>query len=256
MAHSTIHFAHANGFPASTYSFLFELLEDKTIAKIECLGHGGFALNGNWHNLADEIIDSVERQADKPVIGLGHSLGGVVTLLAASKRPELFDKVVLLDPVLFSRRKRYAINLARALGFGQWIGPTRRTLVRKAQFESHQEAKQYFSTKTLFKNFHPRCMNDYVKHGLQPKQRGYELTFAPEIEAEVFQTLLTKIPKAVHQVKGVMIYGQHSKIVTQVDVRWWQRNFPHFSVVPFAGDHLFPLENPEGAAALLKQYLT
>ncbi|MCJ8273045.1 MAG: alpha/beta fold hydrolase, partial [Psychrosphaera sp.] len=164
MSKPRIHFSHANGLPASTYAYLFEMLEDADFCFVEKMGHGRFAFNGDWHLLADELIDSIERQSTGPVIGMGHSLGAVVTLLAATKRPELFSKLILLDPVLFCKRKRLAFWVAQRLGLRDWLGPVKRTLSRRSQFDTCEDALAYFSPKTLFKNFHPRCLNDYVKH--------------------------------------------------------------------------------------------
>ena len=49
--------------------------------------------------LVDQVIDSIVRQAKgRKVIGLGHSLGSVLTLMASFRRPELFSQVIMLDP--------------------------------------------------------------------------------------------------------------------------------------------------------------
>jgi pimeloyl-ACP methyl ester carboxylesterase len=250
-----IHFSHANGLPASTYSYLFEMLENTDICFVEKMGHGDYPFNGNWHNCADELIASIEQHSSEPVIGVGHSFGAVVTLIAASKRPELFKKVILLDPVLFSKRKRFVIGLFRAIGLGDLLGPTRRTLVRRSQFDNEQQAAEYFSPKTLFKNFHPRCFNDYIKHGLKPTDKGLELAISPAIEADVFRTALTKVPTNLDKVNGVVIYGDKSKVFERSDRRWWKKNLPNFELVAFSGEHLFPLEAPQEVARILNPYI-
>ena len=45
------------------------------------------------------LIDYVERNAGgSAIIGIGHSLGGILTFLAAYRRPELFKGIIMLDP--------------------------------------------------------------------------------------------------------------------------------------------------------------
>lgn len=251
MSQVVIHFAHANGFAATTYRYLFELMPQVEVHYVEALGHGRHRLNGDWHNLADEVIESVERCGKAPVVGVGHSLGAVVTLMAAAKRPDLFSKVVLLDPVLFARRKRWLIGLMRTLGLGDRVGPIRRTLVRKWQFDSHDEAHRYFSDKSLFKDFHPRCFDDFVKHGLKPGNQGLELVFSPQVEAEIFRTLPIILPKTFAKVNGCVLYGSRSDILKSVDLRWWRKHLPQFEMIPIDGGHLFVQENPQQTAKVL-----
>jgi len=95
-ANSTIHVSAANGFtPACYYSFFTTFSSHLNFTGMDCRGSwpniaspsNGFGM----HNFADDLIEGLEKQHNKPVIGLGHSLGGAITLLAAIKRPDLFS---------------------------------------------------------------------------------------------------------------------------------------------------------------------
>jgi surfactin synthase thioesterase subunit len=66
---------------------------------------------------------------------------------------------------------------------------------------------------------------------------------------------ITQVPANLNKVKGVMIYGDKSKVLLRSDVKWWKKHLPHFDIVAFSGEHLFPLEHPEQTASLLKQYI-
>ena len=80
-----LHFSHANGIPSLTYSHLFEMLADLDIHFIERMGYEGDVQCGDWSHLADELIAAIEaKNHGSPVIGIGHSAGAVVTLMAAS----------------------------------------------------------------------------------------------------------------------------------------------------------------------------
>ena len=89
-----IQFSHDNGFPANTYSVLFEHLKDHTISAIDNLAENRVPPAINWHDLAEDILESVGKFKE-PVIGVGHSLGGMPTLLAPSKKPDIFKIVIL-----------------------------------------------------------------------------------------------------------------------------------------------------------------
>lgn len=250
-----IQFSHANGLPASTYSYLFDKLDNAQVTFLEKMGHGDYPVEIGLAQLADELIATIEQNETQPVVGMGHSAGGVVTLIAASKRPELFSKLILLDPVLFSKRKRLVIELFRQIGMGDFLGPTKRTMVRRSQFEHHQAAFDYFGTKTLFKNFHPECFKDYIQHGLKPAEQGVELAFSVAVEADIFRSVGTRVPANIDKLDGVLIYGGQSQLFWSSDARWWQKHFPNFKLIAFEGEHLFPLEQPDALAGVLNREL-
>lgn len=260
-----VHFSHANGIPSLTYSYLFEqlteLLNDEQnrlhLTYIKRMGYERPTRSGNWYDMADELITSIEkgqqqRQSKQPIIGVGHSAGAVVTLMAASKRPELFSHVVILDPPLFSRRKRYVIGVMRKAGFMHNMKLVKQARVRRNRFASLNDAREYFKPKALFKDFHPRCFEDYVKHGLTHNGHDFELAIEPEHESQIFYSIISRAPKGLHNVKGTLIYGSSSDAVDKSDVRWWRKNMPLIDVRTFDGAHLFPLEQPDKTVQWLK----
>ena len=90
-----IHFAHANGVPSRVYQKLFDLLRDEyEVIYVPLLGPDKrYPIDNHWRSLTDQVIDSIVRQANgRKVIGLGHSLGAVLTFQAAQQRPELFEQ--------------------------------------------------------------------------------------------------------------------------------------------------------------------
>mgnify|MGYP005667834609 CR=1 FL=1 len=97
MNQPTIHFAHANGFPAKVYSYLFEILsEDYNIIYKDVLGHEKkYPITKNWLKSGDEIVDFISASTKEKVIGIGHSFGATSTLNAAFKAPNLFSGIIL-----------------------------------------------------------------------------------------------------------------------------------------------------------------
>jgi pimeloyl-ACP methyl ester carboxylesterase len=251
---SYIQFSHANGFPAKTYTKLFDNLNEYKISAINNLGRNTNAAEINWYDLTDEILESVGKIGE-PVIGLGHSFGGVLTLLAAAKKPELFQNVILLDPPLFSSQKRCLIRLLRALNIEDWVSPSGKSKNRRDHFDSKSQAKSFFQAKKLFKNFHPQVLNDYVSHGLTDGKNDVELTISVEKELAVYHKMLTSFPQDVYKVKCILVYAAKNPILWRSDLRWISKKFAKLQIIPFPGSHLFPLENPESTALMIKRCL-
>ena len=114
-----LHFAHANGFPADTYRRLFEALRARGFdqpAAIPQMGHQPeHPVTDGWHHLVDELCHYLEQHCPEPVVGVGHSFGAVVTLMAAHRRPN--DVVILVgDVVNKGPKSAEALRLARELG--------------------------------------------------------------------------------------------------------------------------------------------
>ena len=250
-----IQFSHANGFPAQSYEYLFSLIENAEIRFIDTMGHADYSNMADLTHLRDELIDEIEAQPRQPVIGMGHSSGAAATLLAAAKRPELFKKIILLDPIVFSGRKRLAIWLSKKLGLWESYGPAKRALVRRVDFSDRSEAFDYFKQKALFKNFHPKCFESYIEHGLKPNDDGMKLAFSAQVEADIFRNVPIKIPANLSKLKGTIIYGDKSSLIAKADINWWRKNAPNLEIVSFDGEHLFPFEAPEETAKLLNKYL-
>jgi pimeloyl-ACP methyl ester carboxylesterase len=74
---------------------------------LDRVGHSNeFPVTENWHYLVEEVIASVQANASTPVIALGHSLGGVLSLLAAIEKPALFKAVIMLDSPCWGESSR------------------------------------------------------------------------------------------------------------------------------------------------------
>ena len=251
---SIIQFSHANGFPSKTYSVLFEQLKEHKISTINILGENTNSAEINWYDLRDEILESAGQHGEA-VIGIGHSFGGVLTLLAAAKNPELFHSIILLDPPLFSSQKRAFIRLLRAMNIEDWVSPSGKSKHRRDHFDSKSQAKSFFQAKKLFKNFHPQVLNDYVSHGLTDGKNDVELTISVAKELAVFHKMLTSFPQDVYKVKCTLVYAAKNPILWRSDLRWISKKFTKLKVIPFPGSHLFPLENPESTALMIKRCL-
>jgi pimeloyl-ACP methyl ester carboxylesterase len=253
IAMKKIHFAAANGFPALTYEYLFSKLAIQDIGYVNIIGHKPNENKADLAFLKKEIIESIESDFTQPVIGIGHSSGGAGIMMAAAERPELFEKIILIDPPLFNKHKRIVLGIGRKIGLWRRIGPVKKAKNRKAQFSSKQAAFDYWKVKPLFKKFHPTCFASYVEHGLKVVEDKVELSFTAKIEEEIFFNLVVNFPKNMKKLNATLIHAKHSNIFDQSDIDWWNKNHPNFNLIEFDGAHLFPLEQPDKTADLLNK---
>lgn len=197
-----LHFLHANGLCAGTYTPFIDLFSEKfTTVATDIPGHGDSDHHGektilHWDIFIDHIKESIIRNCDTPVVGIGHSLGAVVTYITAAKYPELFSKLVLIDPVIFPKRKLFIIALAKKLGILNKINPlptgARR---RKKIFANRDEAYTRFSAgKGMFKTWDDDFIKSYTSNGLKEEHNGsVSLKCDPETEAQIYESILMDI---------------------------------------------------------------
>ncbi|MBA2652477.1 MAG: alpha/beta hydrolase [Tatlockia sp.] len=242
-----IHFAHGNGFPALCYSQLLEALHARyDYCYIDKIGHNPkFPVTENWHFLVDEIIDSVRTQATKPVIAIGHSLGGVLSLLAAIEHPSLFKAVIMLDSPLLGPFKSTVVRLAKSFGFIDKITPASRTRGRREVWQNREQLLLYLKTRKLFKSFSDECLQDYIDYGMKKTKNGYELLFDRDIEYSIYRTIPDKFSDYEGRLTlaAALIYGDKSNVVDVLDRRNMRKNYriPSYKI---KGSHMFPMERP------------
>jgi pimeloyl-ACP methyl ester carboxylesterase len=251
-----LYFAHANGFPSKSYNCLFQHINVDKIHYINILGKGKHAINGDMNNFANEILEDIEGKKLKNIVALGHSAGAVALMIAASKKPDLFKFLFLIEPVLFSPMKRMAIDVARGVGMGEKMGVVKKARQRKMYFGDMKEAQGYFEKKKFFQRFNSQCFNDYLKEALQENSNGeVELVISANEEADIFKSVHTKVPKNLDKLHGLYIYGDNSEMLWQADIKWWKKRFPNFKMKLVAGTHVFPFENPKDTAELINEEL-
>ncbi|MBI6899340.1 alpha/beta hydrolase [Pseudomonas putida] len=249
-----IFFAHANGFPSATYGKLFAALgPDYEVRHLAQHAHDPrFPVNDNWQNLVDELLHHLERQ-DAPVWGVGHSLGGVLHLHAALRRPEFYRGVVMLDSPVLTRADEWLIQAAKRLGFIDRITPAGRTLGRREAFPDRDSARNYFAGKTLFRHFDPDCLEAYLEHGLEQGEEGLRLRFDPATEISIYRSIPHVSPARPRQLQVplAMVRGAQSRVIRKhhaLAVRAMAKGEYH----SLPGGHMFPLERPTDTAGLIK----
>ncbi|WP_426212858.1 alpha/beta fold hydrolase [Pseudomonas sp. TWR2-1-1] len=250
-----IFFAHANGFPSATYGKLFDALTpDFNVACLAQHGHDPrFPVDNNWHNLVDELIFHLQQQSG-PVLGVGHSLGGMLHLQAAIRCPHLYKGVVMLDSPMLTLTDRWVIRAAKRFGLIDRLTPAGRTLGRREEFDDREAARAYFSGKSLFRSFDPDCFEAYLQHGLQAVDDRLRLSFDPATEINIYRGVPDTSPGRAFQLQVplTVVRGRDSRVVMSHHARAVAR-MPNGESLSVPGGHMFPLEQPQDTALLLRQ---
>lgn len=259
-----IHFAHANGVPSMVYQELFHLLEkDYEIVFVPLIGPDKrYPIDQHWQSLVQQVIDSVVQQGGgRPVIGLGHSLGAVLTYLACKQRPELFDQVIMLDPAFIMGKASFVFDLAKHIGM-KWVdqlSPAGLSKRRRDHWDSREQAAELLRPKAFYQNFDEACFQDYIRFALtdDPIHGGVTLTIPKKDEVEIFRTNPSYWWHVWHTAPKVS-----NQILVGRDSMFYQKKFTaevhrHLQI-PFSvteGGHMFPLEYPEQTVMQIKQLI-
>ncbi|WP_293759949.1 alpha/beta hydrolase [uncultured Aquitalea sp.] len=251
----TIHFAHANSFPAPVYRKMLAALSDHyQVGYMDAIGHDpAFPVTDCWPRLVDEALQYIEQHYRLPIIGVGHSLGGFIMTYAALRRPDLFKGLVILDSPLMGPRRSFGIWLAKRLGFIDRVTPGGNTLRRRDNWASVDMVRDYFARKPAFARFDPDVLADYARYGTEDNgQGGRRLRFRPVVEHAIYATLPHDFPRYRGQLKvpAAFIAGTASSVMREADIAFMRRHFG-MAVRHQDGSHLFPLEHPQATAAAI-----
>jgi len=259
-AHRTLVFCHANSFPGGTYGALFEAWRRAgwRVHAPGKLGHDpAFPVTNGWRHLRDEFIAFIEREAgatpQQPVALVGHSMGGYLCLLAASRKPALVSGIVLLDAPIVSGWRAPAFGLLKMSGLIARGGPGKASARRRQHWPSMAAVREHFEGKALFARWDRRVLDDYLQHGFEPDgEGGVRLAFHRDVETRIYNTLPHHVPALLkrHPVRSPVgfVAGRRSAENRQLGLAYVRRLAgPRWKWIE--GSHLFPMERPDETAA-------
>jgi len=254
-------FSHANGFPAGTYRLLFEAWRraGHSVHAIERYGQDpAYPVTSNWPHLRDQLIAFIEAEVGEPALLIGHSLGGIVSVLAASRRPDLVRGVLSLDAPLIVGWQAHALHMAKTTGLIRRIAPVRVALGRRHAWPSRAAVREHFKTKRAFARWDPRVLADYVASGFVRRGRQTVLAVERELEARIYATLPHHVGPLLrrHPLRCPLAFigGLQSVEARQAGVAATRRVAGE-RFVWTEGTHLFPMEHPDATAALVLELL-
>ncbi|WP_282339185.1 alpha/beta hydrolase [Pseudomonas sp. PS02288] len=261
-----LHFLHGNGFCTRTYEPLLRRLSDDFDLWLgDFQGHGESDHGGTfvgWNRSAELAVQCFESGrglfGEVPRLALGHSFGGVLTGLILAERPDLFQRAVLLDPVLFSPRMLMAMRFAALFGQYGRHQMARRAAARRNHWPDRPAVRANFEGRGIFKGWCEEALDAHIEHALRPAaDGGVELKCRPSREAEVFSSSPQRLWPTLRQVRTPtrVIHGRDSYAFIAPSVARWCAASPSLSEQAVDGGHCFMQEHPEHTAVLVRGFL-
>jgi pimeloyl-ACP methyl ester carboxylesterase len=261
-----LHFLHANGYPPDCYKPLFEILK----AQYHVFGmllrplwpEASMDEIKDWHPFSDDLLHFLSAASTAPVIGVGHSIGGIVTLRAALRDPGKFRALVLLDPVLFAPSRIIVWNIARSLGLGRRFHPLiTSAMKRRRTFDDLDMVFRGYRSREVFQYMSDKSLRAYITGIAKPKAGGgFELAYSPEWESHIYLTGLRDMDlwrglKDL-QVPTLIIRGGETDTFLEGAARLVKRKQPMIRIETLEqSTHILPMERPREVADIMQLFL-
>jgi pimeloyl-ACP methyl ester carboxylesterase len=264
---SILHLAVANGFPPQTYRPLLAPLT--ATYRVVSLPPRPLWPDAppphslrSWSDMADDLLAGLRAHHFGQVIAVGHSFGGIASLVAAARDPQRFRALILLDPTIFEPSAMFALGLMKVFSLQTRMPLVRGALNRRARFASLDEAYAYWRGKRLFADWPDEALRLYAESMTRPAAdgNGLELTWSPAWEARGYQTVLTTTWRSVRALRGalpiLLVRGGRSDTLLPATAARLRRTLPNLDDAEVDGHgHLFPQTAPDATRALITDWL-
>lgn len=244
-----IHLAHANSYHPGTYKELIDLLtphfEVQSVLTRPFLPKYKVEDMNTWNQFRDDFLEVAEKQNWKDIIGLGHSLGSTITMMAAIERPELFKKLIIIEPPCIDQ---VIFTLLSVLPFSakkNLVPPSKIALKRRHKWNSREEAFEWFRGKSIYDRVSDETLKAFVTSGLKEDDFGaLRLSHSKFWESKIYCTI--KNPYKLFpqlMIPSLCIRGDESDVILERNWNKWQKlqENAQFVNIPASG-HLVPLE--------------
>jgi pimeloyl-ACP methyl ester carboxylesterase len=266
-----LHFLHANGYPPECYRPLLELLRSQYHVFGMLLRplwpEVSPADIRNWKPFSDDLLHflaSTSHSASSPtapVIGVGHSIGAIVTLRAALRDPGRFRALILIDPVLFVPSFLVRWNIIRMLGLGNRLHPLiAGARKRRRTVDDLDMVFRGYRNRSVFRYMSDENLRIYIEGITRRTDQGYELVYPPEWEERIYLTGLQdfdiwrELPGL--QVPALFLRGAETDTFLENAAELVRRRQPRARVeVIDTSTHILPLERPEQVFERMQAFL-
>jgi pimeloyl-ACP methyl ester carboxylesterase len=211
----------------------------------------------DWHIFSHDLIRFMDEQELRGVIGIGHSMGAVATMYAAIQRPELFQALVLVEPILLLPAMLQLLQVEpEAMEEVPIVSAARK---RRTHWPSAAVAFEHFRPKPVFARFSDVALRDYLAAGLRPAaEGGVTLAFSREWEAAIYCHPPADVWQIVPQISQPTLAVRAAESNSLFPEAWelWQNSQQDAVFVEIMDTgHLLLMERPVELAEVVLRFL-
>ena len=262
-----MHIAVANGFPPETYIPLLRPFFESY--QVVCLPPRALWGDQNppkelhdWTMLADDLQQGIEDFDLNNILAIGHSFGGVASLLSAIQQPQRFRALILLDPTMLPPHMLEMIRTAQEQGVIEQSPLAQSAARRRTHFDSADEFYDRLRNKKHFANWSDETLRLYANGGTLPDGNGGGVTlrWSADWEKYYYCTMRTKIwddvPKVKNLLPTLIIRGGTTDTYVAESAEAVEKILPEATHKVIEGHgHLFPQSAPKQTAKLIQDWL-
>lgn len=257
-------FAHGNGLATRTYwPFLEQFTSDYALLLYNFADHGPSDPEPfiGWDGTATRYASNLAQWdfGAREVIGMGHSFGSVVSLIAAQQSfpAPRFSRLVLLDPVIPTPSMVLFGKVMKAIGLIDQHPLAVQARQRTATWPSMEDARSYLYKRGIFRSWDDRAFDWYMDANIEQREGHVGLMTHQEHEAAIFGSVMHRIWRDMKKVQIPIdaLYGHRTYRFVRLSM-WYLDTFKkNFNKHRIDGTHCFMQEAPEASAEAVKQIL-
>jgi pimeloyl-ACP methyl ester carboxylesterase len=257
---------HATGFCAGVWAPVAERLSAHyRVIAMDARGHGESSKPEgadcyHWEFFGQDVLGlaevlAAEHPDGRVALGIGHSIGGSSILMASAERPDLFERTVLVDPVILAPNRGQVASAPDSPGNRLAEGARNRRQI----WPSREAAREKWLEKELFAGWDPDALDRYLAEGLADRPDGQvELRCRSEIEAAIFEAT-----------GSFDLWSSADRVQTPTLIEWAAHGlFPRATYEQIAacmGDaqvcdvdagHLAPMQHPDRVVAPILEFVS
>ncbi|CAG8630340.1 4791_t:CDS:2, partial [Cetraspora pellucida] len=255
-------FAHATGFHKELWNPIIKMLHERRhrwnggdMWALDCSNHGDSAvLNQDvlpdkfiWSDYARDILQLIDdAKVQKPIIGIGHSVGGSSMLKAEIIRPGTFASILTIEPIVRP-------HILQEFKFQDTSVKRRRD-----RWPDRETAHTSFSTSEFFQSWDSEMLNLYVQYGLYELPSG-EVTLKCSKIQELYTFVYDSAEKVstFHQMSKIQcptlfVVGDKPSFDSKDMALHRSSQCQHSELISIDAGHLVPMEKPAQIGESLK----
>jgi pimeloyl-ACP methyl ester carboxylesterase len=250
---------HGTGHCAQVWSYAARALSDEFhVLSIDQRGHGdtetpptGFT----FEDLARDLLAVIDELDLEQVNVVGHSSGGLATLIADSWLPGIIDRAVLAEVVIQRTEGASGPNLPEVAA---------RTRSKRTVWESRQAMYDYYRRRPAYQPWDAEVFGNFIEGIARELPDGsVELKCGPEVEARFYEdrASLDMLAYIVSCRSNYLLLlgnysGPQAQTLDSQGVRRFQELVPSTQIKPMGvGTHFLPMEHPALVVHEIRNFL-